>query len=236
MAIKPQTAEIQPGPGFRVKLSKPTLPDSLIKEFAVFPTADISDAQNRLYTMSSDIKNIVNRRRLIGVACTVKVYPGDNLMVHESLDIAKPGDVIVVDVGGHKNTAVFGDLVASKAKHLGIAGFIIDGLTRDLEKLREVDIPVFTLGTTPIGPLHRGPGEVNYPVSCGGIVVNPGDLIIADDDGVVVVRNEMAEEIAARLKRQDVKLSDYVARVKKGDFSNEWVQSALRDAGCIYEP
>lgn len=186
--------------------------------------------------MNSDIKNIVNDKRLIGCACTVKVYPGDNLMVHKALDIAKPGDIVVVDAGGHRTTAVFGDLVASKAKHLGIAGFVIDGLTRDLENLRAVDLPVFTLGTTPIGPLHRGPGEINYPISCGGIVVNPGDLIVADGDGVVVVRNEMAIEIADRLECQHAALHEYIDRVKRGEFSNKWVDDLLCQSKCMFEP
>jgi RraA family protein len=236
MANRPQTAEMQPGPGFRVRCEKPGLPSGLIDEYKRFPTTDISDALNRLYTMTNDIKNIVNDRSLVGTACTVKVYPGDNLMVHKALDIARPGDIVVVDAGGSKCTAVFGDLVASKAKHRGIAGFIIDGLSRDLENLREVDLPVYSLGTTPIGPLHRGPGEINYPISCGGIVVNPGDLVVADGDGIVVVRNEFAEEIAARLRTQEETLATYIASVKQGNFSNKWVDRMLEDAGCVHEP
>lgn len=235
MANKPRSAEMQPGPGFRVKLSKPALPRELIERFSRFDTTDISDAMNRLYTMSNDIKNIVNDRRLLGPACTVKVYPGDNLMVHKALDIAKPGDVVVVDAGGHKSTAVFGDLIASKAQHRGIAGFVIDGLSRDVESLREVDLPVFSIGTTPIGPLHRGPGEINFPISCGGIVVNPGDLIVADDDGVIVVRNEFAEQVAYRLECEASHLHDYIASVRRGSFSNAWVDCMLEEAGCAYE-
>jgi RraA family protein len=227
---------MQPGPGFRVRLSKPELPENIIAEFAKFPTPDISDALNRLYAMSNDIRNFVNDKKLLGPACTVKVYPGDNLMVHKALDIAKPGDVIVVDAGGSKCTAVFGDLVASKAKHLGIAGFIIDGLSRDLENLREVGLPVYSLGTTPIGPLHRGPGEINFPISCGGIVVNPGDLVAADEDGIVVVRNEFAAEILERLQMQDATLRNYVANVKQGIFSNQWVADLLDSTDCRIEP
>lgn len=235
MADRPQTAEMQPGPGFRVKLSKPALSKDLIARFSLFDTTDISDALNRLYTMTSDIKNIVNDQRLIGVACTVKLYPGDNLMVHKALDVAKPGDVVVVDAGGQKSTAVFGDLVASKAKHRGIVGFVIDGLMRDLAAVKDVGLPVFALGTTPIGPLHRGPGEVNFPISCGGIVVNPGDLIVGDEDGVMVVRNEFAEEIADRVEQQDAILRNYVGNVKKGKFSNAWVDRMLEDAGCVLD-
>ena len=124
----------------------------------------------------------------------VKLYPGDNLMVHKALDIAQPGDIIVVDTGDSSN-AVVGDLIARKAKHRGIVGFVIDGLARDLAGMKKVGLPVFARGITPRGPLHRGPGELNLPISCGGIVVHPGDVIVTDTNGVVVVGKEFADEI-----------------------------------------
>jgi RraA family protein len=221
-----------PGPGFRVKKSFPRLAPEIIQGFSEFETPDISDIMNRLYTMSSELHNVVNDKPLVGLACTVKVYPGDNLMVHKALDIAKPGDVVVVDAGGYTATAVFGDLVARKASHLGIAGFIIDGLTRDLPGLRKVGLPVYAKGVTPIGPLHRGPGEVNYPISCGGIVVNPGDLVVADPNGIAVVRKDFAQELLGRLRTRSEALREYIASVERGDFSNEWVDRELHNAGC----
>jgi regulator of RNase E activity RraA len=221
-----------PGPGFRVKKSFPRLAKDIIQGFSDFETPDISDILNRLYTMSSGIRNVVSDEPLIGLACTVKVYPGDNLMVHKALDIAQPGDVIVVDAGGFTANAVFGDLVATKAKHRGIAGFIIDGLTRDLPGLKRVGLPVFAKGVSPIGPLHRGPGEVNYSISCGGIVVNPGDLVVADLNGIAVVRSDFAKDILERLRLRSAALRDYIAAVERGDFSNEWVDRELRNAGC----
>ena len=168
MAEKPSTAAMTPGPGFRVKKRYPRLPDEVVRGFDEFETPDISDSLNSLYTMSSDLLNVVNTQALVGQACTVKVFPGDNLMVHRALDIARPGDVVVVDAGGHPGTAVLGDLIARKAAHLGLAGFVTDGLVRDLPGLQEVDMPVYARGVTPIGPKHRGPGEVNYAISCGG--------------------------------------------------------------------
>ncbi|MDA0629289.1 RraA family protein, partial [Acinetobacter baumannii] len=120
-------------------------------------------------------------------ACTVRVFPGDNLMVHKSLDIAQPGDIVVVTAGGSNMNAILGDMICTKAKHRHIAGFIVDGLIRDLPDILPLDFPVWARGTTPIGPLHRGPGEVNYPIACGGVVVNPGDLVVADDAGIVAI-------------------------------------------------
>ncbi|MDH5649974.1 MAG: RraA family protein [Gammaproteobacteria bacterium] len=234
MSKKPKSAEIHPGPGFRVQKTITRVAKEVIDQFRQFETPDISDLMNRLYTMTSEIHNVANDLPIIGPAVTVKVFPGDNLMVHKALDVIQPGDVIVVDTGGVRTNAVLGDLVSNKAKHRGAAGFIIDGLIRDIPGVKEVGIPVYARGVSPIGPLHRGPGELNYPISCGGIVVNPGDLVYGDDCGVVVVRQEFAEEILARCYEQQKALSDYVANVKKGKFSNDWVDQVLEEASCRF--
>jgi RraA family protein len=233
MANKPRSAEMTPGPGFRVRVDYPRLPHSLVEALGQFPTPDISDLLNRLYAVDSEIKCLTSpEHRLCGCACTVKVFPGDNLMVHKSLDVARPGDVVVVDASGSKKNAVLGDLVSTKAKHRRIGGFIVDGLIRDLPGILPLDFPVFARGTTPIGPLHRGPGEVNYPITCGGIVVNPGDLIVADQAGIVVVPHEIAAEVLARLQSHQATNAAYLEAVRRGEFSNQWVDRTLEDHGC----
>ena len=126
-------------------------------------------------------------------------------------------------------------MIARKAKHRGVAGFIIDGLIRDLASVCEIGMPVYTKGVTPVGPLHRGPGEVNYPICCGGIVVNPGDLVSADTSGVVVVHNYFAQEVLKRLEKQRDRLAEYNKAIDRGDFSNTWVDDYLHNAGCVYE-
>ena len=211
MAIigKPQSSEMYPGPGFRIKKSFSRPAPTIVTQYRQFGTPDISDMLNRLYTMTSVIQNCINEAAICGPVCTVKVFPGDNLMVHKALDIAQPGDVIIVDAGGSTMTAVLGDLVASKAKSRGIQGFVIDGLIRDLPEMKEVGLPVFARGITPIGPLHRGPGEINFPISCGGIVITPGDIVVGDGNGVVVVRSEFADEVLERLWRQQDYLKKY---------------------------
>jgi RraA family protein len=230
---RPLSAEIKPGPGFRIRrtISRPAL--EIVEKFKQFATPDISDLMNRLYAMASGIQNLVNDHAICGPACTVKVFPGDNLMVHKALDIAQPGDVVVVDAGATSMNGVIGDLVATKAKHRGIQAFVIDGLIRDLPGIQEVDLPTYARGVSPIGPLHRGPGEINFPVCCGGIVVMPGDLILGDENGVIVVRADFAEAILQLAYRQRDSLEAYVADVKKGIFSNEWVDRMLNDSGCI---
>jgi RraA family protein len=225
--------EIHVGPGFRVRANERRPPSSVVDELAAFDTATISDVLNRLYTMNAAIGPLTSKDlRLAGPACTVKVFPGDNLMVHKSLDLAAPGDVVVVDASSSHLTAVLGDLVAMKARHRGIAGFVVDGLVRDLPGILAVgDLPVYARGVTPIGPLHRGPGEVNYPVSVGGIVVQPGDVVIGDGDGIVVVPLEAAEDVRARLTARAEAESAYVAAVRRGEFSNDWVDEALAIGG-----
>jgi RraA family protein len=225
--------ELNVGPGFRVRANTRRPPSTVVDELATFDTATISDVLNRLYTMNAAIGPLTSPElRLAGPACTVKVFPGDNLMVHKSLDLAAPGDVVVVDASSSHLTAVLGDLVVTKARHRGIAGFVVDGLVRDLPGILALgDLPVYARGVTPIGPLHRGPGEVNYPVSVGGIVVQPGDVVIGDADGIVVVPFEAAEDVRARLTARAEAESAYVAAVRRGEFSNDWVDEALAAGG-----
>lgn len=234
MASKPRSAHLHPGPGFRVNTRIERLPADLMRQFAQFPTPDISDLLNRLYAVDPIIRVLTNPSHTIcGPALTVKVFPGDNLMVHKSLDVMQPGDVIVVDAGASTLNAVLGDLISTKARHRGAAGFVVDGLVRDLPSIQElIDFPVFARGTTPIGPLHRGPGEINFPICLGGVVVNPGDLIVGDSAGLVVVPRGIAEELLGRLKSHESANAAYFDSVKKGDFSNAWVDGILTDLDC----
>ncbi len=235
MAVKPRSAEIHSGPGFRVQLEMPRLEQAFMDEFRQFPTPDISDLLNRLYALDPEIRCLTGDFTLCGPACTVKVFPGDNLMVHKALDVARPGDIVVIDAGRSRMNAVLGDLISTKARHRKIAGFIIDGLMRDLPDVKALkDFPVFARGTTPIGPLHRGPGEVNYPICCGGIVINPGDIMVADAAGVVCVPRDIAQELLARLKSHRDANAEYLKSVQRGDFSNAWVDRTLNEQHCPY--
>jgi regulator of RNase E activity RraA len=234
---KPTSAALHPGPGFRVRTRIPRPAPDVVAGFCEFETPAASDLMNRLYTMRSEIRTLTDPDvRLVGPACTVKVFPGDNLMVHKSLDVARPGDVIVIDAGGSPMNAVLGDLISTKARHRGVAGFIVDGLIRDLPAILALgDFPVFARGVTPIGPLHRGPGEINHPICCGGIVVNPGDIVMGDLNGIVVVPREIAEDILASLRAKAAGEADYTAAVVRGEFSNAWVDRLLEQSGMPAE-
>jgi regulator of RNase E activity RraA len=233
MVGKPKTAEMHPGPGFRIRDDVERPDSEVVAGFGAFETPAISDLMNRLYTMVPDIHPMTGPGlRILGPACTVRVYPGDNLMVHKSLDIAEPGDVIVVSAGGSPMNAVLGDLVSTKARHRGVAGFVVDGFIRDLPAIRDLgDFPVFARGVTPIGPLHRGPGEINHPIAAGGIVVHPGDLIVGDANGVVVVPQDIIEDLLQRLTDRANAETQYTSAVARGDFNNDWVDALLRENG-----
>jgi regulator of RNase E activity RraA len=237
-AKKPKSADIWSGPGFRLRYEIERPDPVVIARFSAFDTPVISDRMNRLYTMCEAIHLLTpSAPRILGPACTVKVYPGDNLMVHKSLDVAKPGDVVVIDASSATTFSVLGDLISTKARYRGIGGFVVDGLVRDLPAIQAlVDLPVFARGVTPIGPLHRGPGEINYPASVGGIVVHPGDLVIGDQSGVVVVPRECAEEVVASLEQQAPAEAAYASAVAAGNFSTAWVDDALRSAGIEAAP
>jgi regulator of RNase E activity RraA len=229
---KPKTAEMHPGPGFRIRVEIDRTSTDVVSGFSEFDAPAVSDAMNRLYTMAPAIQVLTDPKLpVLGPACTVKCFPGDNLMVHKSLDVAKPGDVVVIDTSASPLTAVCGDLISTKARHRGIAGFVVDGLIRDLPEIRALgDFPVFARGVTPIGPLHRGPGEINFPISAGGIVVHPGDVIVGDLNGVVVVPREIATELLERLRSRSAVEADYRDAVARGDFNNDWVDAMLVDS------
>ena len=235
---RPRSADLYPGPGFRIRSDFSRLDAALMKRFQDYEVPEISDVLNRLYALDPAIQCQSDKRhRLCGPVCTVHVYPGDNLMVHKALDIAKPNDIVVVDAHGVRGiNAVLGDTICTKAKHRGIAGFVVDGLVRDMPGIEHLDLPVFARGTTPVGPLHRGPGDINYTISCGGAVVNPGDVMVADISGIVVIPRESAKDILQRLDAQKPYQERYMAAVQRGEFSNAWVDEILRQHECpIYD-
>ena len=235
---RPDTAELHPGPGFRACMNFQRHDPELLRCLATFDSPTISDNLNRLYALDSGIQCLTNADRLCASVCTVRVYPGDNLMVHKALDVARAGDVIMVDGqggSGSMRNALLGSLICTKAKHRAIAGFIVDGLIRDLPAILELGIPVFARGTTAVGPLHRGPGEINFPIACGGVVANPGDVVVADRAGIVVVPHSSVSDLVKRLEARAPQAEAYHAAVQRGDFSNAWVDALLEQSGCLVD-
>jgi RraA family protein len=184
----------------------------VVHQFAEIPTAVVADSMRRTGAMAGEIQALWRGARLCGPALTVLVRSGDNLRIHQALDVARAGDVLVVNAQGSKAHAVFGELMATRARAGGITGLVVDGVVRDVADLEAMRFPVFSLGSNPAGPSKEGTGEVGYPVACGRVVVNPGDVVLGDDDGVVVVPRESASAVlkAAQecLRRESAKRSD----------------------------
>lgn len=163
--------------------------------FKHLPTTAVSDATGGHTNLRSDIKPLADHFKLAGRAVTVRLPDGENGAVLEAIRAANEGDILVIDAKGNTNRAVAGDFVISLAKGIGVQGFVVDGVIRDIAAIRELDFPVFSLGTTVAAGNKNGGGKVNIPISIGGVTVHPGDYIIGDVDGVVVVPQEDAEQI-----------------------------------------
>ena len=169
---------------------------SLVKKFNGIPSSNIGDMMNRLYCMRQNITRIGQHKTwLVGTAFTVRVPDGDNAFIHRALDLAEPGDVIVIDGNGCTSRSLMGEIMFTYAKNRGIVGIVVDGAIRDSDALDELDIPVYAIAVTPQGPYKNGPGEINVPISCGGQVVFPGDILVGDGDGICVIRKEDAENM-----------------------------------------
>ncbi|MHA7144970.1 RraA family protein [Arthrobacter sp. TmT3-37] len=167
-----------------------------IKRLAALPAANIGDAMDRLGIVDSSIKAIWPGAKLAGPAFPVWVRAGDNQGIHRSLTLAKPGDVVVVNGEADTTRALLGELIGERAISAGISGFAIDGAARDAEVLGEIGMPVFARATTPAGPYKNGPSRVACPIAFGGVPVLPGDIIIGDSDGIVIVPQQDAERVA----------------------------------------
>ncbi|MGE7692439.1 RraA family protein [Lysinibacillus sp. NPDC097214] len=165
--------------------------------FKHLPTTAVSDATGGHTNLRSDIKPLADHYKIAGRAVTVRLPDGENGAVLEAIRAAREGDILVIDAKGNTNRAVAGDFVLSLAKGIGVQGFVVDGVIRDIAAIRELDFPIFSLGTTVAAGHKNGGGEVNVPIAIGGVAVHPGDYIIGDMDGVVVVPQNDAERMFA---------------------------------------
>jgi 4-hydroxy-4-methyl-2-oxoglutarate aldolase len=198
---------------FAGSLERP--PSELVERFRGAPTSFLVDAMNGTGALDWRIKPLVGRS-LVGVALTCDCGPLDNLAFMAALAECRPGDVLVVATGGYVGAAVTGDLLIGVARNRGAAGFVTDGLVRDLDDLETVGLPVFALGVTPNSPQRRGPGSVGLPVVCGGVSIASGDVVVGDRDGVVVVPRARIAEILDNLERVKAKEAATLERVRGG--------------------
>ena len=218
-------------PDIRTQIDR--VPAELVAQARRFQASILADVGGRRGTLGGRIQPLSKAMKVAGPAFTVEVRPGDNLMIHAALALARPGDVIVVDGKGDLSCALTGALMAAHAKKAGIAGFVIDGAVRDTDDCARGDFPIFAAGCNPNGPLKGAAGRINWPVSVAGTMVNPGDLIVGDADGVVVVPRETAAEIVkgaqAKVEAEDQRM----AAIGRGELAQAWVAEGLRSVGVM---
>lgn len=219
--------------GFRAFTSIARPPRELMEKFRGIPVANIADNMNRLYCVDTAIKPI-NGRPVLGPAFTVKTTGGDNLIIHKAMAMAQPGDVLVIDGIGDMQRSLAGDIMMTYAAKREFAGMVFDGCVRDVVGMQKLDIPVYARGVTPRGPYKNGPGEINVPVCLGGQVVMPGDIIVGDMDGIVVIRPDDAEEIAALAIAHSAKEAKIFQDIANGNYSAEWMEIACKEKGFAY--
>ena len=192
---------------------------TLAERFRRLVTPWVSDAQGSFGVMHADIKSLVPGATAAGPAFTVLCYPGSIITVHKALAEAKAGDVLVIAGDGDDRGALFGEIMATAAKALGLAAVVIDGPARDAAGIREIGLPVYARSVTPRVGTNRRVGKTNVPVSCGGVAVRPGDWIMADDDGAVVVPAADVETVLAAAEQADAKERKFVERIDAGELT-----------------
>lgn len=218
--------------GFRVLPVERRVPTDVVQRFTQLPVANVSDAMGRLFAGGAALRPMHAGGVLAGPAVTVKARPGDNLMLHKALDIAQPGDVVVVDGSGHLTNALIGEMMTAYAETRGIAGIVIWGAIRDAAAIRAGSFPLFAAGVSHRGPYKDGPGEVNVPIAIDGMVINPGDLLLGDDDGLVCVAIDDAEYIYAKASAKHAAETAQMEKIARGENPRAWVDETLKRLGC----
>jgi len=207
----------------------PPYPPEVVEAFRALATSEVSDCLDRLRGATGLRPWHAGGARAAGCALTVKTRPGDNLHVHAALELARPGDVLVVDAGGELTNAVAGELLARYGRTRGVAAFVVEGAIRDVAGWR--DFPVWARGVSHLGPWKDGPGQVGVPVAVGGMVVLCGDLVLCDEDGVVAVRREEVPAVLARARAKADDEEHQRALIAEGRWDRSWLDAALKKRG-----
>jgi RraA family protein len=221
--------------GLRILKRRRAVDLVLARQFLEVPVANVSDCMARMTAAGARLRAMHSGGRMAGPALTVKARPGDNLMIHKALQLAKPGDVIVVDGGGDLTNALIGEIMVGDAVNQGLGGFVINGAIRDAGALREGSFPVFAAGVTHRGPYKDGPGEINVPIAIDGMVIEPGDLMIGDDDGLLCIPFDDVERLLEAAREKQVIETTMVAELKAGTYDRSWVDATLTRLNCFIE-
>ncbi|MEW6123293.1 MAG: RraA family protein [Pseudomonadota bacterium] len=221
--------------GFRIRTAFDRLPEAVLAKARGLPVAAISDGMWRLTGSDTGLRQLHAGDPLCGSALTVRTRAGDNLMLHKAIDMAQPGDVILVDGGGHLQNALIGEIMITQAQKRGVAGIVIDGAVRDLDFIRRSPFPVFARGVTHRGPYKSGPGEINFPIALLGMVVMPGDLVVGDADGIACIPRAEADGVLDAAHRKVKTEQGQLEAIERGTTDRSWVDEDLRRLGCTWE-
>lgn len=219
--------------GFQIGKRTRKVDAASVARFRGLPVANISDSMSRMTAGGARLRPMHAGGALAGPALTVKTRPGDNLMIHKALDIAEPGDVIVVDGGGDLTNALIGELMVAHAEQRGVAGMVLNGAIRDFDTIQAGAFPVFAAGVTHRGPYKDGPGEINVPIAIDGMVIEPGDLIVGDGDGLLCVPFALTDEIYKAAKAKNNVEIAQLAAIREGRSDRAWVDATLKRLGVI---
>ena len=218
--------------GLRILRRARKVSPEVVERFRSLPVANVSDSMARMTAGGASLRPMHAGGGLAGPALTVKTRPGDNLMVHKALDVADAGDVLVVDAGGDLTNAIIGEIMSAYARQRGLAGIVINGAIRDADSIRASAFPVFAAGVTHRGPYKDGPGEINVPVAIDGMVIEPGDLVLGDGDGLLCIPYDATTTVyALASEKQKVEARDIDASAN-GTLDRRWVDARLRQLGC----
>ncbi len=215
-------------PGSRILPNAPMASAELVEAFAQVVTPHISDNLGR-HIGARGLTRYNRSGKLVGTAITVKTRPGDNLLIYKAMSMLQPGHVLVVDGQGDTNNAVIGELVKLYAQQRGCVGFVIDGAIRDVASFD--DTPCYARAVVHTGPYKTGPGEVNVPVSIGGMLINPGDLVVGDEDGLVAFSQADAAEVLRRAAQHAEHEEAVKAEIASGAVRQGWIDKVLDNAG-----
>lgn len=203
-----------------------------VQAFHDIPVANVSDCMTRMTAGGPRLRPMHRGGRLGGPALTVKCRPGDNLMIHKALDLAQPGDVIVVDAGGDLTNSLFGEIMVSYAAKRELAGVVLNGAIRDADFIAAGSFPIYAAGITHRGPYKDGPGEINVPIAIDGMVIQPGDLVLGDADGLLCVPYDDVERVLAAAREKVALEKTTLANIAAGTHDTSWVDARLAAIGC----
>ena len=218
--------------GFRILPRTRQVSADWVERFHDLPVANVSDVMSRMAAGGPRLRPMHSGGQMAGPALTVKTRPGDNLMIHKALALATPGDIIVVDGGGDLTNALIGELMLAQMVHRRLGGIVINGAIRDSAAIAAQPFPVFAAGVTHRGPYKDGPGEINVPIAIDGMVIEPGDLVLGDDDGLLCVPFGSVEAIHAAAAAKQAAEQKQAANIAAGTHDGSWVDATLRRLGC----